>query len=146
MSSITNKAEPVSVGSICYANNCVEFHCPEYDLVIRGRYLEWVLEAAAEVIGRTEQIKAESGIEEMKLLSEFDGETTLTSIDAATFEARQRFRSLPQCIVSMGNDDYRWVHQEGREDKTSHPCTNRIIDQSMTRERGEWLQDEPRLN
>lgn len=146
MCSKTNKAEPVSVGNIRFADGRFEFHCPEYDLVIRGRYLEWVLEAASEVIARTEQIKAESKIEEMKLLAEFDGETTLASIDAATFDARQRFRALPQCVVSMGHDDYRWVHVDGRDDKSAHPCTSRIVDQSATRERGDWLRDEPRLN
>lgn len=145
MRSTSSGAEPISIGNICFSAGRFEFHCPEYDLVIRGRYLEWVLEAAAEVIARTDEIKAEANVDEMKMLAEFGQGPSLATIDAASFEARQRFRAVPQCVVSLGADDYRWIQKDARKDD-SHPCTDRIVDQSLTRRRGEWLEDEPRVN
>lgn len=145
MSIMNNKSESIPIGSVSFADGRFEFRCPEHDLVVRGRYLEWVLEAAAEVIARTEQIRSEGDIEEMKMLAEFGQGPSQASIDAARFEARQRFGAVPQCVVSMGADDYRWIQRDARKDNR-HPCTDRIVDQSLTRQRGEWLQDEPRVN
>jgi hypothetical protein len=121
-----------------------EFSCPEYGLIVRGIYLEWVLEAAAEVIAKTEQLKANGRIEEMLILAEF-GETDGASeadVESARYAAKNRFGAVPQCIVSMGDNDYRWIQRDGRPDSDSSHV-ERLLDHSLTRKPGEWLIDEP---
>ena len=111
-----------------------EFHYPEHNLIVRGSYVEWVLEAAAEIIARTERLKSDGHIEEIKTLAEF-GEADEVDVDSAQFDANARFEIIPQCIVSMGSMDYRWVSAAGRKGDASsaeQPIT-RIHDMSMTR-------------
>lgn len=108
-----------------------EFHYPEHGLIVRGPYAEWVLEAAAEVISQTEKLKAEGQIEELKTLVEF-GEADGMEVDAAQFDANARFDIIPQCLVSMGSMDYRWVAPAGREPAGARPI-QRLHDMSMSR-------------
>ncbi|MEM0986757.1 MAG: hypothetical protein AAGJ32_10955 [Pseudomonadota bacterium] len=114
---------------------------PEYDLIVRGPYAEWVLHAAAEIIEQTERLKTTGSIEELEILSEFEEGVEATDIDAARYEARARFSAVPQCVVSMGANDYRWIHPEGRSDENDS-YVQRLYDQSLTRDPGSWLSDE----
>ena len=145
MSDTGSNLDTELLGQLRFTSGRYEFHCPQYQLVVRGRYIEWVMEAAAEVIYRTEQLKSEGSIEEKRLLSEFDEHVTEIDIDMAKWDHKTRFDQLPQCIVSLGSDDFRWVHPDGRKDD-DRPCTQRIVDQSLTRETGSWLKDEPVVN
>jgi hypothetical protein len=118
-----------------------ELHFPEYALTVRGPYVEWVLEAAAEIIGKFERTKVESSIEEMSMLQEFDnGATTDIDIQAARYEKEVRFETVPQCVVTMNEMDYRWVSKEGRKGDEIAPM-QRLHDLSLTRN-GTFLQNQ----
>lgn len=116
-----------------------EFSFPELDLTVRGPYVEWVLEAAAEILAKTEKMRAEGNLDELEMLKEF-GEATDVDVDAAKFAANARFEALPQCVVSLGSLDYRWVATAKREDDEAP--MERIVDMSLTRN-DSFLRDEP---
>jgi len=122
------------VGFLRKSGPSYEFHYPEHNLVVRGSYVEWVLEAAAEIIAQTERLKSDGHIEEMKTLAEF-GEADEVDVDTALFDANARFEIVPQCIVSMGSMDYRWVSVAGRRAGPEDPeqAMVRIHDMSRTR-------------
>ena len=124
-----------NIGYLRDVDGRVEFHYEKLGLVIRGNYTEWVLEAAAEIIAQTEKMEAEGRISELETLSEF-GEANEIEVDSAKHEANNRFELMPQCTVSMGALDYRWVAGQGREatgeDFGGNPM-RRIHDMSMTR-------------
>jgi hypothetical protein len=110
-----------------------EFHYPEHALIVRGSYIEWVLEAAAEIISQTEKLKADGHLEELKALAEF-GEADEVEIDSALYDANARFEVVPQCLVSMGSMDYRWISAVGRRtDPEPEQPMQRIHDMSRTR-------------
>jgi len=111
-----------------------EFHYPEHNLVVRGHYIEWVLEAAAEIITQVEKMRAEGHVDELKALAEF-GEADGVELDAAVYDVNSRFDVVPQCIVSMGSMDYRWVSPTGRHDEPpiSEQVMQRLHDMSRTR-------------
>ncbi len=109
-----------------------EFHYPEHGMVVRGPYIEWVLEAAAEVIAETEKLKTDGQIEELKTLVEF-GEADSIEVDAAEFDANARFDIIPQCLVSMGSMAYRWVAPAGREQPPEGLSIKRLHDMSLRR-------------
>ncbi|MEM6413388.1 MAG: hypothetical protein AAF720_01885 [Pseudomonadota bacterium] len=136
---VTEKKELAQLRMVA---NRFELTYPEYDLVIRGPYAEWVLEAAAEVVGRTEMLQTSGSIEELELLSEFDESLDTTEIDSLKYEAKTRFKAVPQCIVSMGENDYRWIHESGRTSNEHSGYGQRLYDHSLTREQGSWLVDE----
>lgn len=117
-----------------------EFSYPDCDLVVRGPYVEWVLEAAAEIIARTERLRAEGSTEELKMLAELGEPNSDMELDAHKYEAKSRFEAVPQCIISMGSNDYRWVQREGR-DAPDHVYVERIVDMSLTRGKN-WLSNE----
>jgi hypothetical protein len=110
-----------------------ELNFPEYALTVRGPYVEWVLEAAAEIISKFERTKAESSVEEMQMMKDFDdGVTTEVDIQAARYERETRFETIPQCVVTMNEMDYRWVSKEGRKGDEISPM-QRLHDLSLTR-------------
>ncbi len=111
---------------------------PGLGLIVRGPYVEWVLEAAAEIVGHTEKLRADGKIEELETLKEF-GETTEIEVDAARFDTQNRFEAVPQCIISMGDNDYRWVAPTGRKPPEDKPLA-RLHDMSLTRN-DSFLQD-----
>ncbi|MEO1328932.1 MAG: hypothetical protein AAFW46_04660 [Pseudomonadota bacterium] len=115
-----------------------EFSFPELELCVRGPYAEWVLQAAAEIMAKAEKLRSEGHLDELEMLKEF-GEASEVDVDAAQFEANARFEALPQCVVSLGSLDYRWV-AGGQEDDAA-PMT-RIVDMSLTRN-DTFLRDEP---
>jgi hypothetical protein len=126
----------VSKDAIAYlakSGSRFELNFPEYALTVRGPYVEWVLEAAAEIISKFERTKAEGIVEEMKMLQEFgDTSTTEMDVQAATYEKAGRFETLPQCVVTMNEMDYRWISKEGRKGDEVSPM-QRLHDMSMTR-------------
>lgn len=111
-----------------------ELHFPEYDLTVRGPYAEWVLEAAAEIVGRLERTKAETTIEEMEMLKDFGADaTTEIEIESGRYELTRRFETIPQCIVTMNDMDYRWVSRDGRPGGDANGFVQRLHDLSLTR-------------
>lgn len=112
-----------------------EFHFSELALVVRGDYVEWVLEAAAEVISETARLQADSQLEELMTLLEF-GEATAMDVDSAKFDHKARFEIVPQCIVTMGAMEYKWTSAAGRgqsPDGGGEKPLKRIHDMSLTR-------------
>ncbi|MGL4636218.1 MAG: hypothetical protein ACRCWF_09575 [Beijerinckiaceae bacterium] len=110
-----------------------ELTFPEYGLTVRGPYVEWVLEASAEIISKMELTKAESTVEEMQMLKEFgDSGTSELEIESAKYEQTLRFETVPQCVVTMNEMDYRWVSKVGRKADNDTPM-QRLHDISLTR-------------
>ncbi|MEO1066641.1 MAG: hypothetical protein AAFW47_04605 [Pseudomonadota bacterium] len=118
-----------------------EFVHPAYDLKIRGPYVEWVLQAAADVIAQVEQTKTLGEIEELELLSEFDEDAQNgIQIDSLKYEGNNRFEVLPQCLISLGMADYKWVASKGASEPKKG-FGERLHDMSLTRSQS-WLVDQ----
>ncbi len=118
-----------------------EMTFPEYALTIRGPYIEWVLEAAADIIQNFERTKSESTVDELKMLQEFGDESVSElDVDTAACEQGARFEAIPQCVVTMNEMDYRWVSKVGRKDDDAAPI-KRLHDMSLTRNNS-FLRDE----
>ena len=110
-----------------------ELTYPEYGLALRGPYAEWLFEAAAEIIQRIEKVKSEGAIQEMEMLAEFGGaEDASIQIDTLKYEAGTRFETVPQCLVALGEMDYRWVAKEARA-PGDNGIGERIHDMLLTR-------------
>ncbi len=121
------------LGSLRKQGDTYEFHYPAHGLIVRGNFAEWVLEAAAEIIAQTEKLTTDGQIEELKALAEF-GEADEMEIDSAVYDAGARFEAVPQCTVSMGPMDYRWISPVGRRNgDDAEPVIARIHDMSRTR-------------
>ena len=120
------------IGQLRRSAERYEFHYPDLGLVVRGPYAEWVLEAAGEIISRTERLRAEGRIEELRTLTEF-GEADPIEIDSAEFDVNVRFEAVPQCLVSMGTMDYHWISRDGREENEQDRPIRRVYDTSRTR-------------
>lgn len=121
----------VPVGTLTANDGRYEFSYPELNLKIQGAHAEWVLEAAAEVIRQTEKLRNDGAAEEMEMLLEF-GEGSETELESLKYDINARFEAVPQCIVTMGAIDYRWVSPDGRKgEKTKY--VERIHDMSLTR-------------
>ncbi|ETX29342.1 hypothetical protein [Roseivivax isoporae] len=103
-------------------------------LIVRGDHPEWVIQAASEVLARTAKLEAESKVEELAFLAEVE-EVSHIDVESQRFLIKERFETIPQCIVTMGRIDYKWAAPEGREKLTSeydgHPY-RRIHDLSLT--------------
>ncbi|MBF9029967.1 hypothetical protein HKCCE3408_06145 [Rhodobacterales bacterium HKCCE3408] len=122
------------VGQLIEADGRYEFRIDEKGLIIRGDHPEWVMKAAGEVLETTEKLEAESRIDELESLVEFEAATSI-EVDSARYAMKERFETIPQCIVTMGKMDYRWAAKEGR-DKLHHEfdghAVKRINDMSLT--------------
>jgi hypothetical protein len=111
-----------------------ELTFPEYGLTVRGPYAEWVLEAAAEIIGKLERTKAESAVEELNMLKDFGDENVSDlDVESTKYEQTLRFETVPQCVVTMNDMDYRWVSRDGRQGDGKHQPIERLHDMSLTR-------------
>ncbi|MEO1363857.1 MAG: hypothetical protein AAFU86_08800, partial [Pseudomonadota bacterium] len=53
------------IGQLSESDGQYEFRDPTRNLIVRGEHPEWVLQAAAEVIGNTAKLEAESVVEEL---------------------------------------------------------------------------------
>lgn len=106
---------------------------PEYGLTLRAPYAEWLFEAAAEILGRIEKLRIEGTIEELEMIKEFeDADAIESQIDSVKYENGNRFDVVPQCLVTMGDIDYRWVSAISRDPKIGN-FGQRLHDMSLTR-------------
>ncbi|MEM8537585.1 MAG: hypothetical protein AAGF56_06965 [Pseudomonadota bacterium] len=123
------------LGQLREADGQFEFRDPGRNLIVRGEHPEWVLMAAAEVIGNTARLESESLIEEMTAMVEFDAVEEI-ELDSAKYAMKDRFELVPQCIVSLGSLDYRWAAEEGRLKKPEEfggQTLKRVHDMSLTK-------------
>ena len=122
------------VGQLIEADGRYEFRLDEKALIVRGDHPEWVMQAASEVLAKTELLEAESKVEELSSLLEFEAATEI-EVDSARFALKERFDTVPQCIVTLGKMDYKWAAPEGRDklgdEYGGHPY-KRIHDMSLT--------------
>jgi hypothetical protein len=121
------------IATIARNGNRFELHYPDYGLTVRGPHVEWVLEAAADIIARFEKTRMESVVDELTMLKEF-GEDAASDveIESARYDATARFETVPQCVVTMNEMDYRWVQSAGRQEGQNGPM-ERLHDMSLTR-------------
>lgn len=122
------------IGQLYEADGRYEFRLEQLALIVRGDHPEWVLQAAAEVMSRTARLEGESRVDELVSLVEFEAATEI-EVDSAKYAMRERFETIPQCIVSMGRLDYRWAAPEGRAKLNgtfSEQPILRIHDMSLT--------------
>lgn len=133
------------IGRLSLADGQYEFRDASRNLIVRGGHPEWVLQAAAEVIANTARLEAESLIEELTAMREFEAVEPI-EVDAAKFSLKERFEMIPQCIVSLGTMDYKWAASEGRaikaEEFGNHPL-RRIHDMALKRPGYPFLANEP---
>lgn len=122
------------VGQLYEADGRFEFRLGEMNLIVRGDHPEWVLQAASEVMLQSARLEQESRVEELSSLVEFEAATEI-EVDAAKYSMKERFETIPQCIVTMGRLDYKWAAPEGRERLSEEFDGNpyrRIHDMSLT--------------
>ncbi|ARE42192.1 hypothetical protein RGUI_4051 [Rhodovulum sp. P5] len=122
------------IGKLYEADGRYEFRLDEMGLIVRGEHPEWVMQAASEVVSQTARLEAESRLDELEALVEFEAASEI-EVDSAKYAKKERFETIPQCIVTMGKLDYRWAAPEGRaihaDEFDGHPY-RRINDMSMT--------------
>lgn len=132
------------IGQLSEADGQYEFRDTSRNLIVRGEHPEWVLQAAAEVIGNTAKLEAESVVDELTTMVEFEAAEQI-EVDSAKYALKERFELVPQCIISMGKIDYKWAAAEGRSKKPEEfggkPMT-RVHDMSLTRS-DSFLNNEP---
>ena len=122
------------IGQMKEVDGRFEFRHDGLGLVVRGDHPEWVLMAAAEIISNTAKIESEAELESLTALAEFE-EVSGIEVDSAKFAHKQRFDTIPQCIVSLGKIDYKWATAEGREklmNEYDGHMVRRIHDMSLT--------------
>jgi hypothetical protein len=88
-----------------------EFRDSSRSLIIRGAHPEWVLLAAAEVIGNYARLETESLVEELTVMHRM-GAANLTELTGIRALQRRRFDLSPRCSVSLGTVDYIWASTE----------------------------------
>lgn len=121
------------IASLVKNDQRYELRYPDLGLKIQGPYAEWVFEAAAEIIAKLERLRTEGSIEELELMKDFGDEAEISvQIDTKKYEAANRFEVVPQCLVSLGPADYRWVSSVERPVPTNQ-IGQRLHDMSMTR-------------
>ena len=123
------------IGCLSQTDGQYEFRDPSRSLIIRGEHPEWVLMAAAEVIGNTARLEAESVVEELNAMVEFEAVEAI-EVDSAKYAMKERFELIPQCIVTLGKMDYKWAAPEGRakkQDEFGSQTLKRVHDMPLTR-------------
>jgi hypothetical protein len=106
---------------------------PDHGLCIRANHAEWALEAAGEIIARMERLRASGELEELEMMQAFEEDPDLPfKITALKFSNNSRFDTVPQCVVTLGETDYRWVAQDGRKEANGQ-IMERVIDSSLRR-------------
>lgn len=122
-------------GRLTKSDGRFEFRCDEMNLVVRGDYAEWVLNAAAEMMDTLARKEMEGRLDELETLCEF-GEADPVELDVVKWDMKSRFEILPQCTVTIGSIDYKWIAPEGRdkaeEDFAGHPV-KRVQNMALTR-------------
>jgi len=124
-----------SIGQLTEVDGRYEFRVPGMSLIVRGDHPEWVMQAASEIIATTAKNESDSTLDELETLKEF-GEASEMEVDTARYAAKERFQIIPQCVVSMGKIDYKWVAPDGREkleNEFEGQPIRRIADMSLMR-------------
>ncbi|MEL6205338.1 MAG: hypothetical protein AAFR47_08510 [Pseudomonadota bacterium] len=125
-------------------NGRVEFRCEKTGLVVRGDYVEWVLVAAAEMLGDMAEKDLASKVDELETLVEF-GEAQPVEVDTARWAHKARFEIVPQCSITMNSTEYRWVAPVASDVRDAefggHPV-KRIHNMALTRN-DSFLDNEP---
>jgi hypothetical protein len=107
---------------------------PQYNLSVRAQHAEWALEAGGEIITRLDRLKAEGLLDEMEMMKGFGDDPEIPfKINALRYESNSRFDLIPQCVVTVGDVDYRWTAADGRKAKSDAPI-ERMLDTSKTRD------------
>lgn len=122
------------IGKLYEADGRYEFRLDEMALIVRGDHPEWVMQAASEIVSKCVRLESESKIDELETLVQFDGASEI-EVDSAKYTLKERFETIPQCIVTMGKLDYRWAASEGRSKQATEfdgQPYRRINDMSMT--------------
>jgi hypothetical protein len=135
------------IGQMYESDGRYEFRLDEKALIVRGEHPEWVLQAAGEVLSKTAELEAESLVSELESLVEFEAATEV-EVDTAKFQMKERFGTLPQCIVSLGKFDYKWAAPEARaklSDQFDGNPIARIHDISL-RLKDDFLENEDGVN
>lgn len=101
----------LEIGRIGLVNGKYEFRDPSRSLIVRGAHPEWVLQAAAEVIGNFSRLEAESLVEELTVMQGL-GAVDQAELVAARVEYRDRFEISPRCNLSLGPVEYLWASQD----------------------------------
>ena len=120
------------IGRLSESDGQYEFREPGRSLIVRGEHPEWVLLAAAEVIGNTAKLEAASVLEGLTAMVEVEA----VEVDSAKYAMKERFDLIPQCIVTVGKMDYKWAAPEGRakkQDEFGDQPLKRVHDMSLTR-------------
>ena len=122
------------LGQLMEADGRYEFRIAEKGLIVRGDHPEWVIKAASEILETTEKLEAESRLDEMESLVAFEAVEQI-EVDSAKYAMKERFETIPQCLVTLGKMDYRWAAKEGRDklaDDFGGHAVRRINDMSLT--------------
>lgn len=122
------------IGQLIFCDERYEFRVPELGIIVRGDHPEWVIQAASEVLANTALLESEGQLDELETLVEFE-EATEIEVASAKYAMQQRFGIVPQCIVTMGKMDYKWVAAQGREKLSAEfdgRPYSRIHDMSLT--------------
>lgn len=88
-----------------------EFRDASRSLIIRGEHPEWVLQAAAEIIGTYSRLEGESLVDELTVMHQL-GAANLAELNGALADQRRRFDVSPRCSISLGTVDYIWATVE----------------------------------
>ena len=110
----------VGIGKLSQVDGVYEFRDPSRSLIVRGAYLEWVLLAAAEIIGDSSRLEGEAMVDELTAMVPL-GAADAGELAAARVEHRQRFDINPRCGVAFGTVDYVWSAAEGPRLKPDEP-------------------------
>ena len=132
------------IAKLTEENGRLEFRCERTGLVVRGDYAEWVLSAAAEMLATMARSELEGRIEEAETMVEF-GEMAEVEADTAKWAHKARFEIVPQCTVTMGGTEYRWVAPEAtevREKEFDGYPMKRVHNMALTRN-DSFLTNEP---
>lgn len=97
----------LEMGRIGQVDGQYEFRDPSRSLVVRGPHPEWVLQAAAEVIGNVARLESGGVIAELTALRDL-GAVDHTEMTAARIQHRDRFAISPRCNVALGSLHYFW--------------------------------------
>lgn len=131
-------------GQLTQVHGRYEYRCDTHNLIVRGDFAEWVLAAAAEITSKIARDELDGRLNELEALAEF-GEGDPIDLDMARFEVKERFDIMPQCIVTVGRSDFRWVASEARPKLSpefdAHPI-RRLQDMALTRD-DTFLKNEP---
>lgn len=102
----------LETGRIGHVEGQYEYRDPSRGLVVRGPHPEWVLQAAAEVIGNLARLESDGLLAELTAMRAL-GAVDQAEMTAAHAEHRQRFGLSPRCHVALGPVHYFWSSPDG---------------------------------